>query len=70
MWEVIATVRDNDNDVDESAAYLEISVGLVQAAVSYYGDYRDEIDAQIALNLAEWERGFAAWKAGTQALAS
>jgi uncharacterized protein (DUF433 family) len=70
VWEVIATVRDNDNVPDEAAAYLGIPVGLAQAAIAYYGDYRDEIDAEIALNEAEWERGYAAWEAGKQALAS
>ncbi len=70
VWEVIATVRDNDNDPDEAAAYLGIAPGLVQAAIAYYGDYRDEIDAEIALNQAEWERGYAAMEAGKQALAS
>lgn len=70
VWEVIATVRDNDNDPDEAAAYLGIALGLVQAAISYYGDYRDEIDAEIALNQAAWERGYAAMEAGKQALAS
>jgi uncharacterized protein (DUF433 family) len=70
VWEVIGTVRDNDNDLDEAAAYLEIAPGLVQAAVAYYGEYRDEIDAETALNQAEWERGFAAWEAGKRALAS
>jgi uncharacterized protein (DUF433 family) len=70
VWQVIEVVRDNDNDPEEAAAYLEIPVGLVQAAVAYYGDYRDEIDAEIALNQAEWERGYTAWEAGKQALAS
>lgn len=70
VWEVIATVRDNDNDPGEAAAYLAIPVGLAQAAIAYYGDYRDEIDAEIALNEAEWERGYAAWEAGKRALAS
>ena len=70
VWEVIATVRENDNDLEEAAAYLEIAPGLVQAAITYYGDYRDEIDAEIALNQAEWERGYAAWEAGNRALAS
>lgn len=37
VWEVIAAVRDNDNDLDEAAAVLEIALGLAQAAVSYYG---------------------------------
>jgi uncharacterized protein (DUF433 family) len=70
VWEVIATARDNDNDPEEAAAYLEIAPGLVQATVAYYGDYREEIDAEIALNEAEWERGYAAWEAGKRALAS
>jgi uncharacterized protein (DUF433 family) len=70
VWEVIATVRENGNDPEETAAYLKVALGLVQAAISYYGDYRDEIDAEIALNEAEWERGYAAWEAGKQALAS
>ena len=69
VWEVIGVVRDNHND-PETAAYLEILVGLVQATIAYYGDYRDEIDAEIALNDAEWERGYAAWEAGKRALAS
>jgi uncharacterized protein (DUF433 family) len=68
VWEVIATVRDNDNDIDEAAAYLNIPVALVQTAVAYYGDYRDEIDAKIAFNQAEWERGYASWEAGRRAL--
>lgn len=70
VWEVIGVVRDNDNDPEETAAYLEVPVGLVQAAIAYYGEYRDEIDAEIALNEAESERGYAAWKAGRQALAT
>jgi uncharacterized protein (DUF433 family) len=68
VWEVIATVRDNDSDLEEAASLLETDPGLVQAAVSYYGEYQDEIDAEIALNRAEWERGYAAWEAGRKAL--
>jgi hypothetical protein len=68
VWEVIATVLDNDGSVSEAAAYLHIPTGMVQAAVGYYGEYRDEIDAEIALNEAEYERGRAAAAAGEQAL--
>ena len=42
--------------------------GLVQAAVAYYGEYRDEIDDEIAVNEQEYERGRAAAAAGEQAL--
>jgi uncharacterized protein (DUF433 family) len=68
VWEVIATVRDNDNDLEAAAASLEVSPGLVQAAVVYYGSYQEEIDAEVALNQTEWERGYAAWEKGQRAL--
>ena len=70
VWEVIATVRDNNGSMTEAAEYLQIPPGLVEAAVAYYGEYRDEIDREIALNEAEYERGRAAAAAGEQALRS
>lgn len=36
VWEVIATVRDNDGNIADAADYLETSPGLVQATVTYY----------------------------------
>ena len=68
VWEVIATVRDNDNDPGEAAAYLNVPASLVEAAVEYYGQFRDEIDEQIARNDEESRRAHAAWLAGRQAL--
>jgi uncharacterized protein (DUF433 family) len=68
VWEVIATVRDNDGSIEEAAAYLEIPVGLVQAAVVYYGEYHDEIDSEIEVNEDEYQRGLAAAAAGERAL--
>ena len=70
VWEVIATVRDNSGSMAEAAEYLQIPAGLVEAAVAYYGEYRDEIDREIALNEAEYERGRAAAAAGERALRS
>lgn len=70
VWQAIEAVRDNDNNPEEAAAYLQAPVGLIQAAIAYYGDYRDEIDAEIAINRAEWERGYAAFQAGKRALAT
>jgi len=68
VWEVIATVRDNDGSIRDAADYLEVPAGLVEAAVAYYGEYRDEIDREIGLNEAEYERGHAAIAAGERAL--
>jgi uncharacterized protein (DUF433 family) len=70
VWEVIATVRDNNGSVADAADYLQVPAGLVEAAVAYYGEYRDEIDREIELNEAEYERGRAAAAAGQQALRS
>lgn len=69
VWEVIATVRDNDNDLKEAAEYLRIPLGLVQAAVTYYGTYTHEIDELIADNEQAAEEAHAAWRAGQAALA-
>lgn len=70
VWEVIATVRDNDNNLETTASYLGVPLGIVQAAVAYYGDYREEIDEEIALNESEWDRGYTSWEAGRRALGS
>ncbi len=65
VWEVIATVRDNGGDAAEAARYLEIPLGLVQAAITYYGAYQDEIDQWIEANEQEAAEASAAWSAGT-----
>jgi len=70
VWEAIATVRDNDNELAQATDYLEVPRGLVEAAVTYYGDYREEIDTEIALNHEEWRRGYEAFEAGQRALES
>jgi hypothetical protein len=60
VWEVISTVRGNDESVEEAAPCLQIPERLMQAAVAYYGEYREEIDADIELNEGRapaWVRG-------------
>jgi len=68
VWEVIAAVRDNDGDMAATAAYLEIPLGLVQAAVTYYGAHQDEIDEWIERNERDAAEAHAAWLAGQAAL--
>lgn len=65
VWEVIAVARDNGGDVDETAAYLELSLGLVQAAAAYYAAYPQEVDERLERNRREADeahRGFLAAK--------
>jgi uncharacterized protein (DUF433 family) len=68
VWELIATVRDNDGDVAAAAAYLEMPLGLVQAAITYYGAHPDEVDEWIERNESEAAEAHAAWLAGRAAL--
>jgi putative IMPACT (imprinted ancient) family translation regulator len=42
---VLDTVRAHDGSVAEAAEYLSQPEAKVRAAVRYYADYRDEIDA-------------------------
>ena len=68
VWEVIAVVRDNGGDAAESARYLEIPLGMVQAAIAYYGSYTAEIDQQIEANEQEIAEAHAAYLAGQAAV--
>ena len=68
VWEVIAAVRENGGDAVETARYLEMPLGLVQAAITYYGAYRDEIDQWIEANEQEAAEAHAAWVAGQAAV--
>jgi uncharacterized protein (DUF433 family) len=68
VWKAIWVVRENNGDEREAAEYLGIPLGLIQAAVVYYGAYRDEIDEWIELNAHESDAAHAAWLAGQAAL--
>lgn len=67
--DVIATIRQNDNSVEEAADYLEIPIEHVDACLRYYADYTDEIDAWIERSLAIAERERERWRRRQQALA-
>jgi uncharacterized protein (DUF433 family) len=63
VHQVIGTLRAGGGDVDEAADYLGLSARQVKAALDYYADFRDEVDADAAaaqrIEAAErdrWER--------------
>lgn len=68
IWEIIAVVKDNNGDAAEAARYLEIPLGLVQAAISYYGTYTAEIDQLIDLNEQEAAEAHATYITGQEAV--
>ncbi|HZI98992.1 MAG TPA: hypothetical protein VFD41_15830 [Actinomycetales bacterium] len=65
--QVVQTVRDHDGDVDAGGAYLDVPARMVRAAVSYYAEFSDDVDADTrwAADVAadeqlRWEREQAA----------
>jgi hypothetical protein len=68
VWEAIVVAKDNDGDLAETAAYLEIPLGRVQAAAFYYAAHPREIDEQIECNRREAHDAHAAFLAAGEAL--
>lgn len=67
--EVISTIRQNDNSVEQAADYLEIPTEQVEACLHYYADYKDEIDAWTARAQVAAQRERERWQRRQRALA-
>lgn len=68
VCEAIELIQENEGDLAAAAEYLRKPVGALQAAVSYYGAYPDEIDEWIEANRREAEEARVAFLAGQAAL--
>lgn len=62
VWEVIGVFLDSNRNLKATAQYLNLARGLVQAAVSYYADNREEIDGWIEMNHRMMEEAEAAFR--------
>jgi uncharacterized protein (DUF433 family) len=60
--QVIDTLRESDNSVPATAEYLHLPEQHVHAAVRYYADFRDEVDAWREQMRAIAEREEEAWR--------
>lgn len=69
VWQVIETLRNSGNSVEETAEYLALAESKVRAAVHYYAAYREEVDDISAREAAAAERAEAAWRAEQEILA-
>ncbi len=67
--DVITTIRQNNNSVEEAAEYLEIPIEHVDACLRYYADYKDDVDAWIERVHAIAEHERERWERQQQALA-
>ena len=67
IWEVVKFLREVDERgpaaLDAAAEVFALDASRIAAAVSYYGDYGDEIDAEIADADEASARAGQAWRA-------
>jgi uncharacterized protein (DUF433 family) len=69
VWQVIETIRQNDNSVEVAAEYLGIPAEHVRACMRYYADFQGEIDDWTARAKAFEEREEANWRRQQELLA-
>jgi hypothetical protein len=68
VHQVIGTVKACGGDVDDAATYLDIPPRLVRAAVDYYAEFSDEVDADADLARRVEEEERARWERQQRAL--
>ena len=68
VWQVIETLRSHDGDIDSTADYFAITPPQVRACVSYYADYRAEVDAYAAAETETAKREQERWEREQRAL--
>ena len=73
VWEVIKFLREIDERgpaaIDAAAEVFAVDASRISTAISYYGDYPDEIDAEIADADEASARAEAAWRVQQQLIA-
>jgi hypothetical protein len=73
VWEVIKFLREVDERgpaaIDAAAEVFAVDAGRIGTAINYYGDYPDEIDAEIAEADEASARAEAAWRIQQQLIA-
>ena len=66
VWEVIKFLREVDERgpaaIDAAAEVFAVDTSRISTVISYYGDYPDEIDAEIAEADEASARAEAAWR--------
>ncbi len=68
VWQVIETLRTSYGDIEQAAGFLGLRPDQVRAALSYYTEYKSEIDTLIELNKEEADRTRQLWERQQQAL--
>jgi uncharacterized protein (DUF433 family) len=66
--DIISTLRQNENSLEDTAEYLDIPVAHIESVVRYYVEFNDEIDAEIERAAAVAERERSLWERQQEAL--
>ena len=73
VWEVVKFLREVDERgpaaIDAAAEVFAVDASRISTAISYYGDYSDEIDAEIAQADQASARAEEAWRVQQQLIA-
>jgi len=73
IWEVIKFLRESDERgpaaLDAAADVFTLDASRIATAASYYADYRDEVDAEIAEADEASQRAEEAWRIQRQLIA-
>lgn len=67
--QIIETLRQNENSIEETADYLDIPAEQAETAVRYYVAYRDEVDEWIEQSRLVAERERELWRRQQDVLA-
>jgi hypothetical protein len=62
VWEVVEVWQDNRKRAKATAKYLQLPLGLVEAALGYYAEFGPEIDDRILRNRTLAAEAEAAWR--------
>lgn len=67
VWQVLSTLRGSES-IAEAAEYFDLPESYIQAAVDYYVDFKDEVDAYEADELEYADREYERWQRAQQVL--
>lgn len=70
VWQVLETVRNHGNSVEQAAEYLDLPAERVRAAVRYAAVHKDEVEEIAAREIDAAARAEELWRAEQELLAS
>jgi uncharacterized protein (DUF433 family) len=70
VWQILETVRNHANSLEQAADYLGLPVERVRAATRYAAAHREEVEEVAGREIAAAERAEEIWRAEQELLAT